>query len=180
MTNTRKIIFSGFGGQGILTLGQFVSTMAMHKGYNVTWLPSYGAEMRGGTANCSVIISDEPIGSPLIYSPEILVAFNKPSILKFLGRVTPGGQVVINSSIVELDKAEGLTLHKVDATNIAAALGSIRVQNMVMLGAFMKLVPLFDMDDAIALINDTFGKKYPEMVELNMQAITKGLEALNS
>ncbi len=174
---TTKVVFSGFGGQGVLTLGQLVSTMAMNKGYNVTWLPSYGAEMRGGTANCAVVISDEPIGSPLVYSMDILVAFNKPSILKFLDRVADNGRVLINSSIVELDEVRpGLTLSKIDATNISGTLGSIKVQNMVMLGAFMKLMPSFKLEDAEKLINDKFGKKYPQMVPLNIEAVKKGME----
>ena len=172
-----KIIFSGFGGQGVLTLGQLVSTMAMNKGYNVTWLPSYGAEMRGGTANCSVVISEESIGSPLFARPDILVAFNRPSIDKFLPRVAPGGRVLVNSSIVNLDEVPaGLSLHKTDASNISAALGSLKVQNMVMLGAFMKLVPMFTLEDAEALINEKFGAKYPGMVGLNIAAVKKGME----
>jgi len=174
---TKTIVFSGFGGQGILTLGQIASLMAMHKGYNVTWLPSYGAEMRGGTANCSVVISDEPIGSPLLYRTDILCAFNKPSILKFAPRVEDDGTVIVNSSIVDFNDAKpDQTVIKMDASNIASEMGNLRVTNMVMLGAFMKALPLFTMEDAEKAIREKLGKKYEHLTELNLQAVKKGLE----
>jgi 2-oxoglutarate ferredoxin oxidoreductase subunit gamma len=175
---TKKITFSGFGGQGVLTLGQLACTMAMNKGFNVTWMPSYGAEMRGGTANCSVVISDEAIGAPVFSRPDILVAFNTPSIIKFAGKVADDGIIIINSSMAEYDdKDDKRTIYKVDAVDLANALGNAKVQNMIMLGVLLKALPMFNIDDAAALIEEKFGKKYPKTVPLNIEAVKKGMEA---
>jgi len=175
----KKIVFSGFGGQGVLTLGQLVANLAMQNGKHVTWMPSYGAEMRGGTANCTVIISDSIIGSPLADSIDILVAMNQPSIHKFLDRVTPTGYVFTNSSIIERPTvAEGITVLETDATNIANDLGSAKVANMVMLAGFLKVTDFFTLADVQATIEEKFGQKSPDLVPLNMQAIEAGLKGL--
>ena len=169
-----KIIFSGFGGQGVLTLGQIVATIAMNKGKQVTWMPSYGAEMRGGTANCSVIISDRVIGSPLVTSnADILCAMNNPSLDKFLDLLKQGGIVLINSSIITAKvPREDITVIDIDATNIAVRIGSAKYQNMVMLAGFLKATELFTLSDIESALEQKFGKS--KITDLNMEAIKQG------
>jgi len=176
----KKMVFSGFGGQGVLTLGQIVANVAMHQGKEVTWMPSYGAEMRGGTANCSVVINDFIIGSPIVQSNiDILCALNKPSLAKFLPKVKPGGLVIVNASIVK-DKIEreDVKVVEIDATNIAVRLGNIKVQNMVMLAGIIKYTDIITLEEVKPTIEEAFGEKYPKLVALNLQAVEEGLEAL--
>jgi len=177
MNSTTRIVFSGFGGQGVLTLGEVVATIAMQKGKNVTWMPSYGAEMRGGTANCAVIISDKVIGSPIVLSDiDILCAMNGPSVDKFLSKVKPDGLVIVNSSIVtELPPTKADVL-SIDATNIAVQVGNHRVANMVMLAGFLKKLTLFTLDDVTAVLEQRFaGARSKELIPLNIKAIQAGM-----
>ena len=176
---TTRILFSGFGGQGVLTLGQLIATIALNKGKEVTWMPSYGAEMRGGTANCSVIISDKMIGSPIASTNiDILCAMNIPSIVKFLGNVKPGGHVFVNSSIVKepVSRTDVSALY-IDASNIAGKLGNLRVANMVMLAAFLQKTELFTMTDVEEVLHQRFAARDPQLVKLNIEAVKQGLEA---
>lgn len=173
----QKMVFSGFGGQGVLTLGTLVANIAMNKGQEVTWMPSYGAEMRGGTANCSVIVSDQVIGSPLVSSNiDILVAMNGPSVDKFIASVKPGGLVLINSSIIK-DKVprDDVKVIEIDATNIANEVGSSKVANMVMLAGFLKASDLFTLEDVKQILEQKFGAKNPKLIPLNLLAIEKGM-----
>lgn len=176
---TTKIVFSGFGGQGVLTLGQVVADIALNQGKEVTWMPSYGAEMRGGTANCSVIISNNVIGSPIILSNiDILCAMNQPSVTKFLDKTRRGAKVFINSSIVtETITKDDAEIVSIDASNIAVKAGNARTANMVMMAGFLQKTDLFTIDELeTALIRRFAGKK--ELVDVNMKAIKEGLEAL--
>jgi len=171
----KKLVFSGFGGQGVLTAGQIVAQIAMHQGKQVTWMPSYGPEMRGGTANCAVIIADTPIGSPMVQTDiDILLAFNPPSVDKFLPHVKSGGTVLVNSSIVK-DKVgrDDVTVVEVDATNIAVQVGSLKVQNMAMLGGLMRATGLFGLDEVRVALDEAFGKKYPQLIAVNLEAVGK-------
>jgi len=174
---TKRIVCSGFGGQGILTLGNVIAEIGLIKNLQVTWMPSYGAEMRGGTANCSVILSEKMIGSPMVQNKiDILCAMNRPSIDKFLPKVSPGGLVFVNTSIVT-DKVErsDVKIVEIDATNIAVKVGSARVANMVMLAGFLKETDLFTMEDITAVLEKRFGQKRPELIPLNLEAIKMGL-----
>jgi len=174
---TKRIVISGFGGQGVLTLGNVIAEIGLNKGLNVTWMPSYGAEMRGGTANCSVILSDKIIGSPMVQNKiDILCAMNRPSVDKFLPKVQPGGLVLVNTSIVT-DKVErdDVKIVEIDATNIAVGVGSARVANMVMLAGFIKETDLFTLDDIIQVLEKRFAGKRPELIPLNIEAIKLGL-----
>jgi len=174
-----RMVFSGYGGQGILVLGEIVATIAMKKGYHVTWMPSYGPEMRGGTANCAVIVSDKVIGSPIVLSDiDILVAMNHPSVSKFLPKVKPGGLMMVNSSIVtgKVD-APGIDALEIDATNIAIQVGSPRVANMVMLAGFLKKTKLFTMDDIVEVLEQRFaGSRSKDLIPLNIEAIKAGMK----
>ena len=174
---TKRIVISGFGGQGVLTLGNVIAEIGLNKGYNVTWMPSYGAEMRGGTANCSVILSDKIIGSPMVQNKiDILCAMNRPSVDKFLPKVQPGGLALINTSIVTEKVERGdVTVIDIDATNIAVKVGSARVANMVMLAGFIKEAGLFTLEDVETVLVKRFGAKRPELIPLNIEAIKLGL-----
>ena len=174
---TKRIVISGFGGQGILTLGNVISEIGLNKGFNVTWMPSYGAEMRGGTANCSVIWSDKIIGSPMVQNKiDILCAMNHPSVDKFLPRIQPGGIALVNTSIVT-DKIErdGVKIVEIDATNIAVKVGSARVANMVMLAGFIKEAGMFTLEDVSLVLENRFASRRPELIPLNIEAIKLGL-----
>lgn len=173
---TERVIISGFGGQGALTIGQIIASLHMARGLNVTWMPSYGAEMRGGTANCAVIASDEVIGSPLVTkNADVLIALNNPSVDKFLPTVAPGGTVIINTSIVSRDiERNDINVIKIDATNISAKLNNLKVQNMVMLGGYLKLHEDFSDDEIKQVLSDKFGAKGEKLLPLNLEAINKG------
>jgi len=176
---TKRMVFSGFGGQGILVLGEIVATIAMNKGKEVTWMPSYGPEMRGGTANCSVIVSDRVIGSPIVQADiDILCAMNGASVDKFLPHVKPGGLVLVNSSIVtEKIQRTDVEVLELDATNIAGRVGSLRVANMVMLAGFLKKTDLFTLEDITAVLKQRFaGARSQDLIPLNIKAIEFGME----
>ena len=132
---TVKLFISGFGGQGVLLLGQILAYAGMIEGKQVTFLPSYGPEMRGGTANCTVILSDDPISCPIVDHATILVAMNYPSLLKFEANITPGGHIFLNTSLVKQKvKRDDVTVHEVEATELAKSIGNEKTTNMVMLG----------------------------------------------
>jgi 2-oxoglutarate ferredoxin oxidoreductase subunit gamma len=173
-----QMVFSGYGGQGVLTLGEIVAIIAMKKGKNVTWMPSYGPEMRGGTANCAVIVSDKLIGSPIVQSNlDILVAMNHASVTKFVPKMKSGGLVFVNSSIFT-DKITGseADIVEIDATNIAGKVGDIRVANMVMLAGFLKKTDLFVLDDITAVLEERFsGSRSKDLIPLNIEAIKAGM-----
>ncbi len=175
-----KLIFSGFGGQGVLTLGQIIASMALEKDLNVTWMPSYGAEMRGGTANCAVVISETEIGCPLVSSnADFVFALNDPSVDKFMPMLKSGGVLVVNSSIVTKDIArDDITIIKIDATNIAIALGSAKVANMVMIAGYLKMTDKFTLEDVEAVMKKKFAGKNEKFIPINLSAIKKGLEEI--
>ncbi len=175
-----KIIFSGFGGQGALTLGMLVAEIAMRKNMKVTWMPSYGIEMRGGTANCAVVISDSVIGNPVVAKDvDILCAMNGPSVDKFINVIKPGGIVMVNSSIVTDDvPRDDVKVIKLDATNIAVEIGNAKVQNMVMLAGFLHATELFSIDDIENVLEWKFGSKNPKLIPLNIQAVDMGLDRI--
>ena len=178
----KKLVFSGFGGQGVLTLGQIVATIAMNQGNHVTWMPSYGVEMRGGTANCSVILSDRIIGNPIVHDGiDILCALNMPSITKFLPRVKRDGLVIVNSSIVtEPLPRDDVTIVAIDATNIATGMGNPKVANMVMLAGFLKATDLFSLAEVEHVLEEKFREKNPAIFQLNIAAIKNSMQELVS
>jgi 2-oxoglutarate ferredoxin oxidoreductase subunit gamma len=169
-----KTIFAGFGGQGVLTIGLNLTQAAMNEGKYVTYLPSYGAEMRGGTANCTVAVSDEEIASPVASSPLFIVVLNQPSLVRFQNRLQPGGVFFVNSTLV---KSETITrgdieVVKVPANEIAEKLGNIRSANMVILGAFTRKSNLVKLDSLIGALSASL--KNQKLVTINKQAITAG------
>ena len=175
-----KTIFAGFGGQGVLSMGLSLTQAAMLEGKNVTYLPSYGAEVRGGTANCTVAVSDEEIASPVASAPEYVVAMNKPSLVRFQHQLESGGLFFINSSLVDADVSRGdINVVEVPASAIAEELGSPRSANMVMLGAFTKKTNLVSLSTLVEGLESTLkGKK--KLVAVNKKALTAGYDLFSS
>lgn len=169
----RRLILAGFGGQGVLLIGQMISYAAMFEDKKVTFLPSYGPEMRGGTANCTVVVSDEMICCPLVESMDTLVAMNLPSLTKFEDMVEPGGTIFINSSLIECEPTrKDVTVYKVDASGIAEDLGNIKVANMVMLGAIVNKTKVVTID-AIEKVMEkkVFTDRKAKLLPLNKTAL---------
>jgi len=175
----KRMIFAGFGGQGILLAGQLVAEVGMNNGKNVTWMPSYGPEMRGGFANCSVIVSDEIIGTPIIAQPDLLVAMNQPSMDLFGPRVVPGGYVVYNSSLIKnIPQRDDVTFIPLPCNEIAASLNQPRAANMPVIGAVMEITKLFTIADMEKTMADKFGGNRAHLIEANLKAIEEGRQAL--
>ena len=171
-----KTIFAGFGGQGVLSMGLNLAQAAMAEGKNVTYWPSYGVEVRGGTANCTVAISDEEIASPVASSPDFLVAMNQPSVIRFQNKVNSGGILLLNSSLVEIEVSRGdIEIIAVPASGIAEELGSPRSANMVMLGALTKKGNLVQLSTLIEQLKSTLKNK-EKLIAVNTKALTAGYE----
>jgi 2-oxoglutarate ferredoxin oxidoreductase subunit gamma len=170
-----KTIFSGFGGQGVLSIGFTVANAAMFEGKYVTYLPSYGVEVRGGTANCTVVISDEEIASPVASDPEFIVAMNQPSFVRFQSILQSGGLLCVNSSIVDVSSARGdIELLAVPTSELAGKLGTIKVANMIMLGAFIKASNIISFDFLIENLTGILGEGKSKLIKLNKDALELG------
>ena len=177
---TERLICAGFGGQGVLLLGQLLAYSCMHDGKNVTWMPAYGTEMRGGTANCGVIISEEEIGCPVVSSMDTLIAMNSPSLEKFYSRVTNQGHIVLNSSLIqkhEMPERQDIRVIGIPANDIAISLGDHKVANMVMLGAYLFVKNIVPSATVTQSMRSMFGQSKANMIDLNMKAIERGFEA---
>ena len=173
-----NFVFAGFGGQGILFAGKVVAYAGMAEEREVSWLPSYGPEMRGGTANCSVCLASRPIGSPLVLEPDALVVMNNPSYDKFIDTVVPGGTVVIDSALVDRRNARtDITALYVPATRLAQENGIGKLANLIALGALWKATGFTTAEALDAAIVKVVPPSKPELVELNRKAIRIGMEA---
>jgi len=172
---TEQIIMAGFGGQGVLSIGKILAKAALYEGKNVSWLPSYGPEMRGGTASCSVIISEDEIGAPNVTDATAVLVLNRPSFEKFEKDVIPGGALIVNSSLIS-NKAsrEDINPYYIPASEIANEIGNSRATNMVILGAYLEIVQVVDKNTVINVITETFKNKNPKLTELNKKALTIG------
>lgn len=172
-----EIFIAGFGGQGVLFAGQLLAYAAMDEGNEVTWIPSYGPEMRGGTANCTVIIADEEIGSPLVRYPQAFIAMNLPSMDKYEASVRPGGVIVINSSVVGRKAArEDVTSVMVPGNEIAEELGDRRMANMVLLGGLLANMPLLSLEALGRSLEAHLPARHLRLLPLNKQALRRGAE----
>ncbi len=171
-----KTVFAGFGGQGVLSMGLNLAQAAMLEGKNVTYLPSYGVEVRGGTANCTVAISDEEIASPVASSPEFIVVMNQPSLLKFQNQLESGGLLFVNSSLIEAEISRGdIDIVKVPANSIADRLESPKSANMVMLGALIKKSNLVSLSSVTQTLKITLEKKH-KLIAINEKALRAGYD----
>ncbi len=174
---TQQIIIAGFGGQGIMSLGQMLCYSGMQEGKEVSWLPSYGPEMRGGTANCHVIISDEPVASPIVSIADVVMAMNLPSLDKFEERIKPGGKLFINSSLISKKATRtDIDVYYIQANDIANELGNSRIAGMVMLGAYLKLSTIVKPESIIESLKKVLGKKKEKLIPINVQALQRGME----
>ena len=167
-----KMFFAGSGGQGTLAIGQMIAKAAMDEGKEVTWLPSYGPEMRGGTANCTVVVSDKPIACPLINDADLLVVMNLPSLLKFESMVAPGGLLIINSSMVpEKATRDDIRVVYVPANDKAIELGNDKAANMVMLGAILKETGIVEPETIREQMRHMFSGRKEKFLPMNLAAL---------
>lgn len=172
-----KIIIAGFGGQGVMAMGQLLTYSGMIEDKYVSWLPSYGPEMRGGTANCNVIISTEPVGSPVVNESTTAIVLNKPSLDKFEDSVIPGGRLFINSSLIERkSNREDIDVYYIPANEIANELGNNRVANMVILGAYLEVMKTVGIESIYKAFPEVFGVNKAHLLPLNKEALEKGAE----
>jgi 2-oxoglutarate ferredoxin oxidoreductase subunit gamma len=173
-----QVVIAGFGGQGIILVGKLLAQAAMKAGKEVTYMPSYGAEVRGGTANCVIVIADEPISSPVIDKPDTLIAMNKASLDKYAPLVKKEGLVIINSSLADktpkLD--DSIEIVSLPADKLAYDLGSTKVANMVALGAYLQKRGIFSTDTAAQCLPDVLAERYHVTIPLNKKALQKGAQ----
>ena len=173
----QEIIISGFGGQGVMSMGQLLTYAGMLDGKNVSWLPSYGPEMRGGTANCSVILADDMIGSPIVTEATALIAMNLPSLETFEQALVPRGLLIVNSSLVNKKaKRDDIDAYYVPANEIADQLGNFRVANMVMLGAYLEKTQAVSLDSVMKSLREVLGPSKEHLIPINQKALERGAQ----
>ncbi len=172
---TTQFLFSGFGGQGILFAGKFLAYKGLMEGKNVSWLPSYGPEMRGGTASCSVIVSDTPVGSPIVSKPDVLVAMNLPSLDRFESSVVPGGIIFADSTLIErkVNRTDVQAFY-VPATKLASDNGFPTLANMILLGKILSVLGEFGQESVEAALAKVISAKHADMKEVNLKALRLG------
>jgi 2-oxoglutarate ferredoxin oxidoreductase subunit gamma len=172
-----RIIISGFGGQGVMLMGRLLAYAGMIEGKKVAWMPSYGPEMRGGTANCTVLISSNEIGSPIVSHPKILIAMNQPSLDKFEPNVRENGLIILNSSLIKREvKRKDVNIIKIPADDIAAKLGNPRATNMVVLGAYVKKSGAVKMETIFRALEEALTGPKQKLLDKNKEALKQGAE----
>ncbi len=170
-----EVIVSGFGGQGALFAGQLMAYAGMAEGRFVTWIPSYGPEMRGGTAHCVVIVSDDPIGSPIIRCPSAAIVLNRPSFEKYESLVTAGGVLVVNSSLIDCPSVRtDITCVQAPGNDVAIELGDVRMANVVLLGALLAARPIVSFESVMTVLEEHIPARRRKIVEPNKQALMRG------
>ena len=173
-----QMIIAGFGGQGVLLMGQLMAYAGMLDGREVSWMPAYGPEMRGGSANCSVVISDSPVGSPKVEDADVVIAMNRPSMVLFEKNVVPGGILLYNSSLSDAPtRRTDISYVAVSCNDIAEELGSDRVANMVMLGALIARTGAFGAELLVEALRHKLGPSRERLIPMNRAAIEKGMAA---
>ena len=172
---TTQILIAGFGGQGILFAGKFLAYKGLMEEKQVSWLPSYGPEMRGGTANCNIILSETPVGSPIVTEPDVLVAMNLPSLEKYIDTVVPGGQVYLDSSLINAEiKRTDVQVFPIPATQLAKENEIPTLANMIILGHLLENQPELSFEGTEAVVNKLVPPTKAAMVEMNMKALNMG------
>lgn len=176
----QEMIFAGFGGQGVMLMGQILAYAGMMEEQQVSWFPAYGPEMRGGTANCSVIIGDEAVGTPIVTEPQVIVAMNLPSLDKFEPQLIAGGTLLINSSLIERPAHRtDVKVRLVPCNDIAKELGNPKVANMVMVGAIVAASGVVKIESVLQVLAKKIFKNKPEVMKLNEQAIRRGMACIS-
>ena len=174
-----KMILAGYGGQGMLLGGQILALAAMNDGFNVTWFPSYGPEMRGGAAACSVVVSEKPVGSPVVQFADLVVAMSQPAFDKYNASVANGGILLYNSALVNAtEEREGVRYVGIDFSALAAELGNVKAINMIVLGCLNELLQCVSIQSLHGALKEKFGGKSAQLVALNEQAIAMGVAAV--
>lgn len=172
-----EVIISGFGGQGALFAGQLLTYAGLAEGRHVSWIPSYGPEMRGGTAHCTVILSDEPIGSPIIYRPSSCIVLNPPSMEKYEPLVKPGGFLVVNTSLIrQKSERDDITVVEIPANDLAYEMGNVRVANLVLLGALLAVNPFVKLESVMQALDEHIPEHRRHTIEPNKRALQRGYE----
>ena len=172
---TTQILIAGFGGQGILFSGKFLAYKGLIEDVQVSWLPSYGPEMRGGTANCNVVLSDTPVGSPIITVPDVLIAMNAPSLQKYVDTVAPGGQIYVDSSLIDLKvERDDVDVFYIPATQMAKDEGIGTLANMIIVGHLLENHPELSFDGTEEVVEKLVPAKKAALKELNMKALNLG------
>ena len=172
---TTQILFAGFGGQGILFSGKFLAYKGLVEELQVSWLPSYGPEMRGGTANCSVILSDTPVGSPIITTPDVLIAMNAPSLLKYVDTVAPGGQIYVDSSLIDVKvERTDVEVFYIPATQMAKDEGISSLANMIIVGHLLAHHPELSFEGTEGVVEKLVPPKKEALKALNVKALALG------
>ena len=175
--STKQILIAGFGGQGVLFAGKLLAYKGLLADKQVSWLPSYGPEMRGGTANCSVIVSDEPIGSPIVGKPDVLVAMNLPSLKKYENDVVSGGIIIVDSShISEKVQRDDVTVYYVPATKMAKDEGFATLANMILMGKLMKACEEIGFDGVETAVSKVVPPRKANLIDVNIKAIKAGYD----
>lgn len=175
--STKQFLFSGFGGQGILFAGKFIAYKGMIEGKQVSWLPSYGPEMRGGTASCSVIVGDEPVGSPIVTHPDLLIAMNLPSLDRYESAVAPGGIIFLDSTLIGRQVVrKDVTAYAIPATQLASDNGIPTLANMIIVGKVLHVLGQFEHDDVEAALKKVISAKHADMLDANFKAMKLGAE----
>ena len=174
---TNQILIAGFGGQGVLFAGKFLAYKGLVQEKQVSWLPSYGPEMRGGTANCSVILSDTPVGSPIITTPDVLVAMNLPSLQKFVDAVAPGGTIILDSTLIDMKvERDDVTVYYIPATQMAKDAGFATLANMILAGKVLKVVDGIAWEDNKQTLESFIPAKKAALIDINCKALQMGYD----
>ena len=172
-----ELIIAGFGGQGVMLMGRLLAYAGMLEGRNVAWMPSYGPEMRGGTANCTVIISSEEIASPVVPHPKSIIVMNEPSLNKFEPNVKKEGLIVLNDSLIKQKvNRDDVTVIRIPANDIANQLGNLRIANMVILGAYVKKLEIIKMETIFEALEKALSGRNQNLIDINKEALKKGDE----
>jgi 2-oxoglutarate ferredoxin oxidoreductase subunit gamma len=178
MNSTERITVAGFGGQGIMMIGQLLAYTGNEKGLNCLWFPSYGPETRGGTANCAVILSEKTINSPVFAKADTLLIMNKPSLVKFQSKVTDNGIVLYNSSLIDGEVESAAKVYPIPANDIAVKLGNPKVANMVMLGAYLAVKNLFTLEEMGKTLASFLGESKKHLLEIDFEALKAGYQLI--
>ena len=176
---THEIIISGFGGQGVLSMGKILAYSGLMEGKEVTWMPAYGPEQRGGTANVTVIVSDEPVSSPILSSYDVALVLNQPSLDKFEPKVKKGGILIYDGNGINMPpKRKDINVYRIDAMDTAAKLNMIKVFNMMILGGLMKVRPVVTIESVLKALRKTLPERHHHLIPMNEEAIRKGMEII--
>lgn len=176
-----EILMAGFGGQGIMLMGQMLTYAGMKDGRYVSWMPSYGPEQRGGTANCGVVLSDEPVGSPVVSEPTVCVVMNEPSLTRFADSVREGGYLLINGSLIQSEVArDDIHVIRIPVTEEAEKVGNARVANMIMLGALAEATGVVSVEQLKNVLKEVLPERRHSLIPINVKALERGAEMVSS